>query len=275
MRAGRVANTPHSCVYVRIQNTAETVNDDGAHVKTTPVRKARETAAARTTPRAPQEATPHGSRSEHAYRKLRDAIQTGELKPGARVMEIELAEWLQMSRTPVRDALRRLEAEGMLAHEPRSGLAVARLDRQALMELYTMREVLEGTAAALCARHASDMEVVELLDLVEAERRLQDDFEALAGHNRRFHEAIHRGAHNRYLSRSLFAVTDSMGLLGRSQMLLPERARTALVEHDEIARAIERRDPGAAEAAARQHVRSAQRERVKLLFPAGAVEERA
>lgn len=232
-----------------------------------PVKKTRVTATTRA-PRGAQPATPHGSRSEHAYRRLRDAIQTGELKPGARVMEIELAEWLQMSRTPVRDALRRLEAEGMLAHEPRSGLAVARLDRQALMELYTMREVLEGTAAALCARHASDMEVLDIVELVEAERRLQGKFEELARHNRRFHEAIHRGAHNRYLARSLYAVTDSMGLLGRSMMLLPNRAKTALIEHAEIARAIEKRDPAAAEAAARKHVRSAQRERVKQLFPA-------
>lgn len=183
-------------------------------------------------------------------------------------MEIELADWLQMSRTPVRDALRRLEAEGMLAHEPRSGLTVARLDRQALMELYTMREVLEGTAAGLCARHASDMEILDLLELVEAERRLQGKFEELAQHNRRFHEAIHRGAHNRYLARSLYAVNDSMGLLGKSQMLMPHRAEMALSEHEAIVRAIQKRDAAAAEAAARKHVRSAQSERVKLLFPA-------
>jgi DNA-binding GntR family transcriptional regulator len=201
---------------------------------------------------------------------LRDAIQEGQLKPGERVMEIDLAQWLEMSRTPVRDALRRLESEGMLAHEPRAGLVVAKLDRQAVMELYTMREVLEGTAARLCARHASDMEVTELLDLVKRERELQGDFQALARHNRRFHEAVHRGAHNRYLEKSLYAVTDSMGLLGRSQMLLPHRAKTAQAEHAEIARAIEKRDPDAAEAAARRHVRAAQRERVKLLFPQSA-----
>ena len=213
------------------------------------------------------QAAPHGSRSEHAYRQLRDAIQSGQLKPGERVMEIELAEWLRMSRTPVRDALRRLEAEGMLAHEPRSGLVVAKLDRQALMELYTMREVLEGTAARLCARHASDMEVLELIELVKIEQQLQGNYEALARHNRRFHEAVHRGAHNRYLEKSLYAVTDSMGLLGKSQMLLPHRAKAARTEHAEIARAIEKRTPDAAEEAARRHVRAAQRERMKQLFP--------
>src|SRR5512147_688144 len=109
----------------------------------------------------------HGSRSEHVYRRLRDAIQQGEFRSGRRVMEIEVAAWLKVSRTPVRDAIRRLEAEGMLEYEPRNGLVVARLDRQAVMELYVMREVLEGTAARLCARHASDMELQELSDLIE------------------------------------------------------------------------------------------------------------
>lgn len=220
----------------------------------------------RTAPSA-RAGTPHGSRGEHAYRRLRDAIQAGELKPGDRVMEIELAEWLQMSRTPVRDALRRLESEGMLAHEPRHGLVVARLDRQAVMELYVMRELLEGTAARLCARHASDMEVMDLLELVAAEKKLQGEFETLARHNRRFHEAVHRGAHNRYLEKALSAVNDSMGLLGRSQMLLPHRAQIALDEHTELAHAIERRDAEGAEAAARRHVLAAQRERLKVLFP--------
>jgi DNA-binding GntR family transcriptional regulator len=218
---------------------------------------------------ASQAETPrHGARGEHVYRRLRDAIAQGVLKPGQRVMEIEIAEWLNVSRTPVRDALRRLEAEGMLVHEPRAGLAVAKLDRQAVMELYVMREVLEGTAARLCARHASDLEVLELQDLVKLEQQLKGDYEALARHNRRFHEAIHRGAHNRYLEKSLSAVNDSMWLLGRSQMLLPHRAKAAAAEHAEIARAIQKRDPDAAEEAARKHVRAAQRERLRLLFPA-------
>src|SRR4051812_11789856 len=74
---------------------------------------------------------PHGSRGAIAYSRLRDAIQEGRFKPGERIMENEVAEWLDVSRTPVRDAIRRLEAEGILQHEARSGLVVARLDRQA------------------------------------------------------------------------------------------------------------------------------------------------
>jgi DNA-binding GntR family transcriptional regulator len=194
----------------------------------------------------------HGSRSEHVYRRLRDAIQEGEFKSGHRVMEIEVAEWLKVSRTPVRDAIRRLEAEGLLEHERRNGLVVARL---------------EGTAARLCARHASDMEIQDLVDLVERERQMQGDFEALARHNVRFHAAIHRGAHNRYLEKSLLAVNDSMGLLGKPLMLLPHRAETAAAEHARLVEAIQRRDTEEAADAAQSHVRAAQRERLRRLFP--------
>lgn len=214
-----------------------------------------------------QHAPRHGARSEHVYRRLRDAIRRGEFKSGHRVMEIEVAQWLNVSRTPVRDAIRRLESEGMLEHEPRNGLVVARLDRQSVMELYVMRETLEGTAARLCARHAADLEIQGLLDLVERERQLAGDYEGLARHNGVFHAAIHRGAHNRYLEKSLATVNDSMVLLGTPLMLLPHRAQTAAAEHARIVDTIQRRDPEAAEEAARAHVRAAQRERLRRLFP--------
>lgn len=209
------------------------------------------------------------SLSERAYRRVRDAIRTGELKPGQRVMEVEVASWLDMSRTPVREALRRLENDGMLTVEARTGLVVASISRQAMLELYVMREVLEGTAARLCARHASDFDVMELEELVKREARLEGNYEALARHNRLFHEAVHRGAHNRYLEKSLAAVNDSMYLLGPSQMLLPERAQLARAEHAELLKHIRKRDGDAAEAAARRHVRSAQQQRLKQLFPEG------
>jgi DNA-binding GntR family transcriptional regulator len=216
----------------------------------------------------PVEAPANGaSLSERAYQQLRTAIASGELKPGQRVMEVEVAERLAMSRTPVREALRRLENEGMLALEPRTGLVVASISRQAMLELYVMREVLEGTAARLCARHASDFEIMELEELVKREAQLQGNYEALARHNRLFHEAIHRGAHNRYLEKSLAAVNDSMCLLGSSQMLIPERAQAAKTEHAELLKYIKRRDADGVEAAARRHVRSAQQQRLKRLFP--------
>jgi DNA-binding GntR family transcriptional regulator len=209
----------------------------------------------------------HASRGALVYRKLRHAIEQGELKPGQRVMEVEVAEWLDVSRTPVREALRRLENEGMLALEPRTGLVVASIAREAMLELYVMREVLEGTAARLCARHASDPELMGLEELVKREARLQGNFEVLSRHNKLFHDAVHRGAHNRYLEKSLAAVNDSMCLLGKSMMLIPERAEEAQLEHSELVAAIVGRDADAADRSARRHVRSAQKQRLKQLFP--------
>jgi DNA-binding GntR family transcriptional regulator len=206
------------------------------------------------------------SLAERAYGSLRGAIQEGRIRPGDRLTETEVAGWLRMSRTPVREALRRLQAEGVMLHEPRGGLIVAKLDRQAVMELYTMREVLEGTAAKLCAQHSGDDELLELQELVRLEKELQGNYAALAHHNRRFHEAVYRGAHNRYLQETLHVVYDRIGLLGQNQMFLPDRANASLLEHAELVRTIEKRDLEGAEASARAHVQAAQRERLKLLF---------
>jgi DNA-binding GntR family transcriptional regulator len=205
---------------------------------------------------------------ELAYSRLHSAIQAGTFEPGKRLMETEVADWLKMSRTPARDAMRRLENEGLLVHEPRLGLVIATLDHGAVMELYAMREVLEGTAARLAARHASDLEVTQLLELVAVEKKLKGKFSELADHNQRFHRALRQAAHNRFLLRALTTVRDSMGLLGKSQMTLPHRAAAAVKEHEQIVRAIEKRDPAGAEEAARAHVRAAQRERIKSFMPA-------
>jgi len=210
---------------------------------------------------------PYASRSELVYCKLRDAIASGKLQPGERVMEVEVAEWLDVSRTPVREALRRLENEGMLSLESRTGLVVSSITRDAMLELYVMREVLEGTAARLCAENASDIELMELEEITRREDRLQGDYAALARLNRIFHDTIHRAAHNRYLEKSLSAVNDSMCLLGKSQMLIPQRAQEAKAQHAELFHALRKRDADAAETIARQHVRSARTQRLKQLFP--------
>ena len=208
-----------------------------------------------------------GSQGGLAYQKLREALRNGVLKPGDRIIEASIAEQLDISRTPVREAIGRLESEGLLEYGPRAGLVVTNLDRRAVGELYEMREVLEGTAARLFTRHASDVEVQHLLEFVKEEQQLQGNSEELANHNHQFHVQIHRGAHNRFLEKALAAVNSSLWLLGQSQMFLPHRAKAALAEHTELAKAIQKRDPDLAEAVARKHVRSAQIERLRTLFP--------
>jgi DNA-binding GntR family transcriptional regulator len=168
----------------------------------------------------------------------------------------------------VREALRQLQAEGLLEQDAQRGMAVARLDHQMMTELYLMRDVLEGTAARLAARHASEAEVAVLRDLVDVEAKLGKESRNLARHNQRFHEALYLAAHNRYLLKTLNALRDAMALLGETTYAAPGRAKTALAEHRAIVEAIASGDPAAAEAAARAHIQGAQRTRIRMLAEA-------
>ncbi len=94
-----------------------------------------------------------------AYDMLLKEIENGDLPPGTRLREAELAERIGISRTPVREALKRLESQGLVAHEPHHGTVVATLDYGEVAELYQIREVLEGTAARLGAQSATEAEI--------------------------------------------------------------------------------------------------------------------
>lgn len=206
------------------------------------------------------------SRGARAYQLLREAIATGKLLPGARVLENELAVLLNMSRTPIREAIAALEADGLVSIDSARGRIVTKLDYQSIMDLYAVREVLEATAAGLAARSASEMEVVALRDMLLKEAQILDDVGMLSDHNRRFHEAIYYCSHNRYILKMLQYIQTGMLLLHPAGRTGNERRETALEEHRAIVDAIERRDPGAAEAAMRNHVRWAQQARIKLLL---------
>jgi DNA-binding GntR family transcriptional regulator len=217
----------------------------------------------------PDQASGRGSRSVNAYQLLRTAIATGKLKPGARVLENELASELDMSRTPVREAIAALEADGLVSIDGVRGRVVTTLDYQSVMELYAVREVLESTAAGLAARNASDMEIAVLRGMLELEAEILDDAGKLGDHNRRFHEAIYHCSHNRYMLRMLQSIQTAMLLLQPASRMGSERVETALAEHRAIVDAIEKRDPAAAEAAIRVHVRRAQEARIKLMLQNG------
>jgi len=204
-------------------------------------------------------------RSDWAYDKLHEAIREGTLEPGQRVMETEVSAWLGISRTPLREAMRRLQAEGLLQHAQGGGLAVALYDLRAIGEFYATRESLEGTAAALAAQHADDTERRILEATLEAMRALPDDPRAHARENGVFHEQIYQAAHNRFLLQSLRALLNFVPLLGRTTYHAPGRVKVALREHEAIVRAIQARDPAQAEAAARLHIRHAYDSRVRVV----------
>lgn len=193
-----------------------------------------------------------------------DAIDAGELKGGARLIETELAERFGVSRTPVREALKRLEAQGVAAVDGRR-LVVATLDHDQLGELYEVRAVVEGLAARLAARHAAPEEIAVLRQMVEADRALIDRPRELSQANKRFHRQMHRASHNRYLDQMLQGMRRTLALLATTTLAVPGRGAQSVAEHDAIIRAIEARDEDAAEAAARLHISNAFVSRLKII----------
>jgi DNA-binding GntR family transcriptional regulator len=206
-----------------------------------------------------------GSLADKAYKSLHAAIQSNELKPGTRLRELELTEWFGISRTPIREALQRLQSEGLIVNDPELGLIVAKLDIRMLSELYEVREVLEGTAAAFAARHASEGEITVLRELVRQGYEDCKDPDQLAANNRAFHEALYRSAHNRYLQKTLSAFRESMSLHVSATLSVAGRSKESLDQHNMIVSEIENRNPAGAEEAARAHIRQAYRLRLGLL----------
>jgi DNA-binding GntR family transcriptional regulator len=198
-----------------------------------------------------------------AYLLVLEAIDQGEFRPGDRLVESELAERFGVSRTPIREALQRLETQSVLARDGRS-LVVSSLDHDQLGELYVVRAELEGLAARLAAQHAAPEEVRVLWDMVRKDREIVDRPELLARANRRFHRQIHLASHNRYLVQQLEMVHRSMALLANTSLAAEGRGPRALEEHEQIVRAIEARDGDAAEAAIRAHISQAFETRLKL-----------
>lgn len=198
-----------------------------------------------------------------AYRMILDAIDTGEFKPGTKLVESELAERFGVSRTPIREALQRLETQTLLARDGRS-LIVASLDHNQLAELYVVRSELEGLAARLAARHATPEEVRVLRSMVEEDRSKVDDPGALSRANRRFHKQIHLGSHNRYLVQQLELVHRSMALLATTSLAVEGRSAAALDEHERIVTAIESGDGDAAYSALRDHISQAFETRLQI-----------
>jgi len=200
-----------------------------------------------------------------AYSAIRAAIVANELKPGDRLSEYKVADWLKISRTPAREGLRRLEAEGFLTSEPRRGLVVASVDEDAIYELYAAREVLEGGAAALAARNATDAEIAALQQMVAAESAMTDSPEMMFEHNRLFHQFIYRAARNRYLTKYLQSIYDTLTAhRSISTMRIAARRDAVLLEHQSLCAAIARRDEAEATRIAAGHVRSALRARMQL-----------
>ena len=204
------------------------------------------------------------SLGDFAYRIMRDAIRSGKFRPGEHLREADVANWLNISRTPVREAFHRIISEGLLTNGPWNGVMIAELSAEQLVQLYAVREALEGAAAGSAAKHASKAEVQLLFKIAATEVTEKGNPDRLVTINGELHQALYAAAHNPYLLQSLNSVVDTLGLLRHSTFVLPGSIELAHREHLQIIRAIRDRKPVEAERLARQHVRHALGMRLEL-----------
>jgi DNA-binding GntR family transcriptional regulator len=215
---------------------------------------AAETARQRLAPLAEEDTLSLG---ERAYRRLRESIVRGMLPAGRKISERSLASELGISAQPVREALRRLEQDGMVVTLPRRGTVVAEVGPAQLAELGRIRAALEGVACALAAERISAAEMAALAAILPRMKAGTEaaDTAALDEANEEFHAIIHRATGNLFLIRSLASLR-AYDNLGRHRAVgsTPRDMPKALAEHRGIVAALKRRDPALAEARMRHHV---------------------
>ncbi|MFE3138225.1 GntR family transcriptional regulator [Streptomyces scopuliridis] len=207
---------------------------------------------------------PLGAVRERVLTALRQDIIAGRLRPGDRLVERELAERFEVSRVPVREAIRALVAEGFVLFETPRRTVVRRLTPTDVNELFELREALEVYAAGLAAERASRdslAELEELLDRAAAATRARDA-ERITDINTRFHDRILAMAGNSLLSSVMEPVDGRLRLLTRQN----EQWSELLEEHRALYEAIASGDPDRARAGALAHVRANHRTILDLLF---------
>jgi GntR family transcriptional regulator, trigonelline degradation regulator len=193
---------------------------------------------------------------------LRQAIVEHRLKPGQRLIERELVEQIGVSRTTIREVLRQLAAEGLVATIPQRGAVVAIPTAEEAAEIYEVRAMLEAHAARRFAERASDSQVKALraaFDEVAVVMSAGDavDPHALLASKDRFYDVLMKGAGNRTTHSILTGLKARVSFLRVATAGVPGRVLAALAETGEMVEAIERRDPDAAAAAAARHVAAA------------------
>jgi DNA-binding GntR family transcriptional regulator len=196
---------------------------------------------------------------DRVYAILRERVLAGEIQGGTRLRQEALAEELGVSRTPLREALRRLAAEGLVEFNPNRGAQVTEVTRESSRASYEARLVIEPGAARLAAARRSAAEVARMRDAVAAERASMSDAEAYAA-SRDFHLALVAASGNEHLKRvaeALWVSAIGQPIFSRQASLEPERITLDVVEHERIVRAVDAGDADVAEALTRSHIAAA------------------
>lgn len=190
---------------------------------------------------------------------IREAILSGHFKPGQRLVERELCELLDVSRTSVREALRQLEAEGIIHMVPHKGPIVAVMSRSEARQLYALRALLEGYAGAEFAKSGPPELKAKLSESLEEFERLAkgEQSDNLLGAKAGFYDLLIRGCNNVFVGQTLESMYNRIALLRLASMGQPGRLVHSLTELKRIVAAIQAGDAEAAREACHQHIENA------------------
>jgi len=199
------------------------------------------------------------------YEYLVSKMQRGELVSGMSVTEQGVADELGISRTPAREALRRLESDGLVVSEPRFGMKVTELGYIETLELYEAREALEMAAVEICAEKISDIEIAELEILQEQMAGSVRDPSRMASLNCAFHKALLNAVKNRYLTMSFEVIQKTLAILGPTTLANTERAEESLTEHQALIQCLKQGDSAGARKVMGRHLSNAKRIRLRQI----------
>ena len=197
--------------------------------------------------------------SDKIRAEIENAIREGALLPGYPIDEAEIATQYKVSRTPIREALIQLQAQGMLTSLPRGGMVVAKMDLQQLLSLWELLAELEGVAVRLACQRMTPEERKAILEHHEQSRAVADadDFAGWQESNLRFHELIYRATRNPYLRQEVLRMRARTGYYRRHAFGALAQIRTSFEQHQKIVEAFMANDGDAASAAMLTHMRPA------------------
>jgi DNA-binding GntR family transcriptional regulator len=205
--------------------------------------------------------------ADTVYEGLREAIATGGFEPSEPLVEEQIARQFGVSRTPVREALLRLESEGLAARVPRRGLVVRALSEHEVLEVYAVRIALEALAGRWAATEAlpSDIAHLRWINQRLREAMTASQVERIPALTNEFHQALGTAAHNGMLRRFILQCQDWTRRVGTSTVALPARTAAAVEEHERLIDAIEAHDAEAAERLAREHIATGRQFQLSVL----------
>lgn len=194
------------------------------------------------------------------FETLREAIINQTLKPGERLMEIQLAEEMGVSRTPVREAIRKLELEGLVVMVPRKGAYVAGISMKDIHEVYELRSALEALAASLAAVRITDEELEEMERQMvrEAKETEENNLQGIVSIDTTFHDLLYQAAHNQRLVQFINILQEQLQRFRAATLSRPGRSKYALEEHKKIVEALANKDAKLAAKLATEHIENAE-----------------